>query len=166
MNVHKKIIITAIVLCVMTFSGAPVFAGSTGSQTFSIQVSAINEISVSGNPSTLNVSSAIAGNPPTPVSDSATSYSVTTNGTNKKITGAITAGGNMPADTWLSINLTAPAGASSAGEVDLSTVAANLVTGITQVAESGKNITYELGAQPSGGTLGSTSKTVTLTLAD
>lgn len=162
-----RIMLTAVLIAGFVLAtSAAVFAGSTAAQTFNVQVSAINEISVSASPGTMNVTAASAGVDPTPVTDATTTYSITTNETNKKITGQITAGGAMPAGTWLSVTLQAPPGATSAGEVDLLAASAvDLVTGITKCLGPTKTITYELGATAAAGTLTSTSKTITFTIA-
>ncbi len=139
-------------------------AGNTATQTVTFEVQAINEISVSGNPGNLVISTATAGSDPDDATDNSTSYSITTNESSKKITGSIDAA--MPANTTLKVNLTAPTGASSAGSVTLSTTAADLVTGIATLAESGLTITYTFSATVSAGVVASDSRTVTLTLTD
>jgi hypothetical protein len=70
----------------------------------------------------------------------------------------------MPAGLTLTANLTAPTGGSSAGATSLGTVAADVVTGISQKAESGLNVTYELTAALSAGVVSSQSRTVTYTI--
>lgn len=139
-------------------------AGNTATQTVTFEVQAINEISVSGNPGNLVVSTATAGSEPDAVTDNSTTYSITTNESSKKITGSISAA--MPTNTTLQINLTAPTGGSSAGNITLGTVAADLVTGIATVAESGLTITYTFSATVDAGVVASDSRTVTLTLTD
>lgn len=138
------------------------WAANTATQTVTFSVSAINELSVSGNPGALNITSAVAGSGPSPVSDATTTYAVTTNESNRKITGAIDLA--MPSGVTLSVTLQAPTGASSAGVVSLSTSAADLVTGISAVNQSGRTITYQLSATTAAGTVSSSTRTVTLTL--
>ena len=159
-----KILAGLAVLIVLAGSMSPAFAASSATQTVTYQVSAINEVSVSGNPSALIVSAATAGSEPTAVTDASTSYSITTNGSSKKITGAINSA--MPSNTLLKITLVAPTGGTSAGQITLSTSAQDLVTGISTLAESGKTITYEFSATVDAGVVSSASKTVTLTVAD
>jgi hypothetical protein len=139
-------------------------AANTAQQTVTFQVDAINEISVSGNPGNLAVNTATAGSQPDQDTDNSTSWAVTTNGSNKKMTGDIDS--NMPSDVTLEISLTAPTGGSGSGDVSLSTTAGDLVTSITQVAESGLAITYTLSATVSAGTVAQDTRTVTLTLTD
>jgi hypothetical protein len=139
-------------------------AANTAQQTVTFQVDAIDEISVSGNPANLAVTTATPGSQPDDDTDNSTSWAVTTNGTNKKMTGDINA--NMPANVTLQINLTAPTGGSSSGDQALSTTAADLVTTITQVAESGLTIAYTLSATIDAGVVAQDTRTVTLTLTD
>ena len=151
-----------LLLCLVLLAWGAAFAGNTAQQTVTFEVQAIDEISASGNPAALVISTATAGSEPDDATDNTTTYAVTTNGTNKKITGAIDSA--MPANTTLQVNLTAPTDGSSAGGVALSATAADLVTGITQKAESGLTITYTLSATVSAGIVASDSRTVTLTL--
>jgi hypothetical protein len=139
-------------------------AANTAQQTVTFQVDAINEISVSGNPGNLAVNTATAGSQPDQDTDNSTSWAVTTNGSNKKMTGDIDS--DMPSDVTLEINLAAPTGGSGSGDVSLSTAAGDLVTSITQVAESGLTITYTLSATVTAGAVVQDTRTVTLTLTD
>jgi hypothetical protein len=140
------------------------YAASSVNQTVTYQVTAINEISVSGNPSALIVNSATAGSEPDAATDNGTTYAITTNESSKKITGAINTA--MPSNTSLKVTLAAPTGGTSAGQVTLSTSAQDLVTGISTLAESGNTISYEFSATAAAGVVSSASKTVTLTVAD
>lgn len=136
-------------------------------QTFNIVVASITEISVSGAPGTLTVSTATAGSEPTDATDETTSYSITTNGANKKITGQITTGGlPPPSGIDLKILLDATDVGTGAGTVTLlAASASDLVTAITKKTASAKSITYTLSATTAAGELTSTSKTVTLTVS-
>ena len=138
------------------------FAGPTATQTVTYEVTAINELAVSAATASLTVNAATSGSAPTAVTDATTSYSITTNETNRKITGAIDS--NMPSGVTLSVTLAAPTGATSAGKQALSTSAADLVTSIATINETGKTITYELAATAAAGVVASASKTVTLTI--
>ena len=63
-------------------------------------------------------------------------------------------------------DLAAPTGGTSAGDVQLKTTAADLVTGISTLAESNHTITYKFYAGIAAGIVASTTRTVTLTLTD
>jgi hypothetical protein len=157
----KSILFTLMGALVLGLSGMAM-AASTATQTVTYEVQAINAIAVSGSPATLTVSAATAGSSPTQVSDATTSYGITTNESSRKITAAINT--NMPAGITLTIDLVAPTGGTSAGDVSLSTVAADAVTGISTLAESSKMIAYKLSATIATGVVASASKTVTLTI--
>ena len=150
----------ALVLAHLALAGAA--AAQSATQTVTFSVSPINALSVSADPGALTVNSATAGSPPNAATNSATSYAITTNETKKKITAAIDQA--MPAGLTLQVNLQAPTGATSAGAVTLGTAAADVVTGISKLNESGKTITYTFSATTAAGTVSSTSRTVTLTI--
>lgn len=141
-------------------------ADNIATQSVSYEVTAINEIEVSGDPLALVVNTAVAGSEPTADTDNTTTWDITTNGgtDGKKLTVVIDT--DMPANTTLEINLTAPTGATSSGDVTLSTTAEDAVTLIDSVAESGLSITYTLSALIAAGVVAQASKTVTLTLTD
>ena len=159
----KKLIVFVMAATLIGVSG-PAFAASSANQTVTYQVQAINEISVSGNPGALIVSAATAGSQPTVATDATTTYSITTNGSSKKITGVLNS--VMPDNTTLKINLTAPTGGTSSGQVTLTATAQDLVTSISGLAQSGLSIGYEFSATLSAGIIASAQKTVTLTVAD
>ena len=160
----RKLSIIVLVAGSLSLLSGIAMAATSATQTVTYAVSAINAITVSGNPAALTVNAATAGSAPTSVSDATTTYAITTNETGKKITGATNT--DMPAGLTLTVNLVAPTGGSSAGATSLSSVAADLVTGITTLNESGKTITYNLSATSAAGVVGSASKTVTLTIVD
>jgi hypothetical protein len=160
--------IMAILLALsMVFIAGPLMAGDSARQTVSYEVNAINDISVSGDPAAMNVSTATAGSEPDEVSDATTTYAITTNaGTGpKKIMASINT--PMPDGVTLKINLAAPTGATSSGDIDISNAitAVDVVTAINSIAESGKTITYKLSATLAASEV-SDSKTVTLTIVD
>lgn len=160
MNKSSNLLRAAVVAAL--FTSASAFAASSATQSVTFAVSAINELSTSGNPGTMTVSTATAGSAPNAVSDASTSYAITTNESTRKITAAIDLA--MPAGVTLTTTLAAPTGATSAGAVTLGTVAADAVTGITKLNESGKTITYSLSATSAAGVVTSTSRTVTYTI--
>ena len=114
----------------------------------------------------MTITAATPGSAPTPVTDATTTYSVTNNaGTDsKKITAAINTA--MPTGVTLEVELAAPTGGTSAGKVSLSASAAPVVTGIDNVSETGKTITYTLSATAAAGKVLSAEKTVTFTITN
>jgi len=158
-----KKLFAVLVVGLFVFVSSQAMAGNTAQQTVSFQITAINEIAVSGNPGQLVVSTSNAGEDPDPATDATTSYSVTTNGEFKKVVGKIDSA--MPSNTKLEVELVAPTGGSSQGYVELAETDQNLATGISKLSESGKTITYKFSAQAEAGTL-SGQRTVTFTLTD
>jgi hypothetical protein len=146
-------------LAVLTVAGVHAAEAQTADQIVSYEVTAIDEISVAGTPS-LTVNGATAGAEPGSASASGT-YSITTNGTGMKVTAEIDEA--MPAGVVLTASRAAPAGATSAGAVTLSTTPQDAVTGVTQVSESGLDITYGLSATVTAGIV-SGNRTVTYTI--
>ncbi len=127
------------------FAVSAVHAQASDDQIVTFTVEAINELVVSGAPS-MTISTATAGNQPD--ADNSTgvaTYAITTNETGQRIRASINSA--MPTGLTLKITLAAPAASgSSAGAVTLSTSPADVVTAISNVAESGLAITYSLEA--------------------
>jgi hypothetical protein len=136
-----------------------VYAGTT-TTTATYEVTAINEIALTGALPSMTVNAAVAGSAPTAVSASQT-YAVTTNQT-AKISAAIDS--NMPAGLVLTASMAAPTGASSAGAMALSTTSQDLVTGIVTLNESALALTYGLSASVVAGVVPSAIKTITYTI--
>lgn len=135
-------------------------AGTTATTTATYEVTAINEISLSGTAPSLTVNSAVAGSAPTAATASQT-YAVTTNQT-AKISAAIDSA--MPAGLALTASMAAPTGATSNNAVALTATSQDLVTGITGLNETGLQLTYGLSATAAAGVVASASKTVTYTI--
>lgn len=150
---------TFALLAVLVVAGVHTASAQTATQTVSYEVSAIDEITVSGTPS-LTVNAATAGSQPGAAAASGT-YSITTNGSAMKITAEIDQA--MDSGVTLTAAMAAPTGATSAGAVTLTTVPQDVVTSITQVAESGLGITYGLSADVTAGVV-SGNRTVTYTI--
>jgi hypothetical protein len=154
----KLIRYAAPVVALLALSAARASAQAT--QDVSLEVQAIDQLSFTGSPS-LVISTATAGSAPTSATANAT-YAITTNETNQKITAQIDS--DTPAGVTLSASLAAPSGGTSAGAVQLSTTAQDVVTGISTVNASGLNVTYTLSATAAAGVVPSTTRTVTYTI--
>lgn len=153
----RTILLTSAALLLVS---AHIACAQTATQTVSYQVAATNTISVSGSPS-LVINTATAGSAPTAATASAT-YAITTNETNRKITATLDLA--MPSGVTLGMSMAAPTGGTSAGTVTLSTVAQNMVTGISTLNQSGLAITYTLNATAAAGVVPAGNRTVTLTI--
>jgi hypothetical protein len=134
----------------------------TATQVVRFQVNAINQVAVSGSPAPMVINSATAGSAPVSVIGGGTSYAVTTNESNQKITASIDQ--SLPNGVTLEVALTAPDGAVSAGAVLLSTSGADVVTGITSTNASSLPITYRLSATPAVQMSVPAARTVTFTI--
>jgi hypothetical protein len=152
----KKVLIA--VLAAATISA--VFA-QTDTQNVTFEVTAVNDISVTGAPSlTLSTLNA-EGTAFEPATDATSTYSLFTNSTNMKITAALDL--DMPAGLTLTLDMTAPSGAVGTGSTELSATAADLVTNISQVSAQNLGMTYTLSGTPSA-TAAADTRIVTFTI--
>ena len=151
----------SILATLLVVAAAASASAQTATQTVTMQVDAINLISVAGTPS-LTISAAVAGGAPTSVTSTGNTWAVTTNQTGAKITASIPTA--MPSGVTLSANMSAPTGGSSAGYQSLGTTAVDLVTSITKLNETGLSLSYKLDATSAAGTLSSTTRVVTFTI--
>jgi hypothetical protein len=151
---------TAVALALVAF-GAVTAQAQTATQVVNFAVNAINLIAVTGGPQTLTITTATVGSAPTPATASVT-WGVTTNQSTAKITGSLSPA--MPGGLTLSANLVQPAGGTSLGLKALGTVAVDLVTNVTKVANLGLGLTYQLDATLAAGVVIGGSTTVTYTI--
>jgi len=160
----KTFILKAVTCCAAACSllTGTSYAADNDTATVTMEISAINEIAVSGNPSALLINSASLGSGPQSVNDTTTSYSLTTNETTQKITGSLDS--DMPAETTLTIDLLAPSGGVSAGPTIMTSSAQDLVTSIETVNQAGIQISYTFGATSDAGIIASFQRVVTYTL--
>jgi hypothetical protein len=135
-------------------------SAQTAEQMVTYEVAPVDQITVTGSPS-LVINAATAGTGLTSASASG-SYAITTNGTGRKITASLDT--DMPDDVTLTVSLAAPSGATSAGTVTLDNTARDVVTGITEVNQSGLSITYGLSATVAAGVVPQGNKQVTYTI--
>ena len=156
-----KVSRSVLVSGLLVLAAAASAAAQTAPQTVTFQVDAVNQIAVTGSP-TMAIAAAVPGNPPTSVTSSGNTWSVTTNQSTAKITASL--GSAMPAGLTLSANLGAPAGATSAGLIALSTSAVDIVTGITKLNSAGLTLSYQLDATTAAGVITSTTRVVTYTI--
>jgi hypothetical protein len=145
----------------VAFAAVNTASAQSATQTVTFQVSAINQIAVTGTPS-LTISTAAAGSAPTAATSSGNTWSVTTNQSGASITASIPTA--MPTGVTLSANLTAPSGATSTGLTSLGTTAVNVVTGITKLNAAGLALAYQLDATAAAGVVGSATRVVTYTI--
>ena len=131
----------------------------TATQVVQFRIDPVNSMTVSGNPPVLAISTI-----PGTAGDGSTSYGVSTNQANRRITGQLDSA--MPEYTQLQVSLQAVTGSTSAGSQILSTTPVTLVTGVTRLAESGRSITYTFNALSGADEISVTSRTVTFTITN
>lgn len=123
----------------------------------------IGTITVGPNPALLRITVAVPGMNPSSVS-SATTYTIKAVRANKpqKVTGVLNAA--MPPGVTLTIQLSAPTGATSSGAVALDATVRDLVGNITNLTAEPGTITYTLSATAAAGVVAAGSRTVTFTV--
>jgi hypothetical protein len=151
----------AMTMLALTALSAPArrAGAQTAVQIVKFEVRAINRIAVSGSP-TLTIHRSAGQATATTTSNGGT-WSVTTNQTGAKVTASLAA--PMPEGLTLSLALTAPAGATSAGLEPLSTTPVDVVTHLSQLSAANLPMTYQLAADAAGTSVSGT-RAVTLTI--
>jgi hypothetical protein len=152
--------IRTMVLSAVLVVAAAASASAQATQDVTINIQAINEISIAGGAHTMTISTATAGQAPDDVTW-ATTWAITTNQSNAKVSASI--GSDMPSGVTLKVNLANPTNATSNGDVSLSSTAQELVTGISKLNESGLSLTYTASATALAG-VQSVARTVTYTV--
>jgi hypothetical protein len=122
-------------------------------------------IAVSGDPGALTVHSAMAGKEPDPASESTTTYALTTTAANQKIVARLDA--PLPEGMTLTIRLSAPPGATSLGQVTMTTTDQAIVVDLPAPGTyTGLAIVYTLTARVAAGSVPPLTRAVTLGVAD
>ena len=152
--------IRTMVLGAVLVVAAAASASAQATQDVTINIQAINKIAIAGGAHTMTINTATAGQAPDDVTWS-TTWAITTNQTNSKVSASI--GSDMPSGVTLKVNMANPTDATSNGDVALSSTAAELVTGITKLNESGLSLTYTASATALAG-VQSVARTVTYTV--
>lgn len=144
--------------------GASTASAQNYDATVTYEVQSVTLLNLSGSAS-VTINSGTAGGGLTDATDSSgVTYAITNNaGSNsKKLTGKINTA--MTSPTTLSVNVTAPSGASSTGYVELTASDQDLVTGIDDVDASGIAIAFKLHTTVAAGVVASATKTFTMTV--
>lgn len=162
-DIMKKVapFLVTLVFFFALIAAVTAIAQTEGTSGVIINVSSINEISLSGNPGALTVSSATPGSEPDSVVDSSTTWNISTNNSGMKMTGNIDLA--MPSGVTLEVQLQAPGGASSQGYQSLTTTSKDLVLGINGGYGSSLTINYRLSATVNAA-IGSGGRTITISL--
>ena len=115
----------------------------SASQVVTFEVKAVNEVGVTGSPN-LVIDSAKPTDGELSIQSTGNTWSVTTNQARAKITAALDE--PMPDGVTLSAQLSAPAGARSAGMKPLGTIPVDMVTSINHLNQGGLPLVYQLDA--------------------
>jgi hypothetical protein len=126
-------------------------------------VGTIGTVTVGGPPALLRVSTAVAGMEPTPRTGTST-ITVKAANVNKPQKILVQLSAAMPADMTLSLNMTAPTGATSPGTVALDATARELMGNITNTTDETLTLTYTFAATAAAGVVAAQSRTVTFTI--
>ena len=137
------------------------FAAADDQHMVTVEVLPINELALDGGDVYLRIDSATAGEDPDPAFDSSASLRWTTNEANKKI---VAATDNAAPKFRLFVEAGSVSGGASAGQLELSTSAQDLVSGISLTVGAAQ-LQYEARALASDGT-GTDVHNVTYTLVD
>jgi len=141
-------------------------AGSTATQTISLEIRSIAALEVSGDPEPMRITTGTAGlDPLIPFEERSTSYRLTTNATNMKLSVAINE--PVPSGTRLFVEMEAASG-TSAGKIEISNAISPLdaVTGISKGWADGQSIVYTFEADANRAALSPQSRTVILPLTN
>ena len=139
-------------------------AQTSDTATVTYEVQAVTLLDLTGSAS-VTIDSGTVGVSLTDDEDtSGVTYAITNNaGTDsKKLVGSLSAVPTSP--TTLSVNVSAPSGATSVGYLELTTSAQDLVTGIDNLAATGVGIAFKLHSTVDAGIVSSTNTTFTLTI--
>ncbi|MEX2178908.1 MAG: hypothetical protein WD801_09375 [Gemmatimonadaceae bacterium] len=154
-----RMVMTGIVAVALAGSS---LQGQSATQVVQFQVTAVNQMAMSGDPSPMVIGLATAGSAPTAVNGTGSTWAITTNEANKKVTAAIDQ--PLPTGVTLEVFLAAPSGATSAGHVALGVAAADVVTGISAGMASALPIAYRLSAAITTAITAPQTRTVTFTI--
>ncbi len=123
----------------------------------------IGTVSLGGAPALLRVNSAMAGAEPNPKSGTS-SITVRAANSNKPQKILVQLSADMPANMTLSLDMTAPSGATDPGTVALDATARELMGNITNTTNETETLTYTFAATVAAGVVGAQSRTVTFTI--
>ena len=160
----KRVFTTVLVVGLAILGSRAASAQTSDTATVTYQVSAVTLLDLTGSAS-VNINTGTVGVGLTDAIDSAgVTYAITNNAgdNSKKLVGKVSAAPTSP--TVLSVNVTAPSGATSAGYVALTTSDQDLVTLIDNLNATGVAIAFKLSSTVAAGIVASTSPTFTLTI--
>jgi hypothetical protein len=159
----RKVVVGAVLSLGMLMIGSGVASAQTDTSTVTYTISAVSLVEIAGDVNlTINSANSVGGGLANDTDS--TTYAITNNDGTKKIVGKLNAA--MPANTALSLQLGAPAGAASAGAVTLTGANQDLVTDIEAVNQVGISMDFTLSATVSAALVNAGTKTLTLTIVN
>lgn len=158
------LILSAVAVCCCLGAGTASAQPVTDTAVVTYEVESITQLNLNGAANVKIVAGTAGAGLPSVTDSTGVTYDITNNaGTDsKKLVGKINTA--MPANTVLSVSVTAPSGASSAGFVALTASDQDLVTGIDNVNEASVAISFKLDATVAAGVVASATKTFTMTI--
>jgi hypothetical protein len=159
-------LLSAAAVCFLLGTGTASAQPASDTAVVTYEVQSITQINLSGAASVTIVAGTAGQGLPSVTDSSGVKYDITNNaGTDsRKLVGKINTA--MPANTTLSVNVTAPSGATSQGFVALTDSDQALVTGIDNVNETTVAISFKLDATVAAGVVASATKTFTMTIIE
>lgn len=151
-----------ILVAFLLFTHGTSWAGNNATVVVSFKVTPISSIEVSGGPQLLEVFPHTTGDGTYEARDGSTTYSFYTNEKRRVITGAVDQ--PTPDHTKLQVQLAAPSGGSSAGDVTLSTTPRVLVSGVGKERGTNLPIIYTFSATKEAGKVPLTRRTIVYTI--
>ena len=164
--INQKVvyILSAAAVCCCLGTGTASAQPTQDTAVVTYEVESITQLGLAGAASVTIVAGTAGQGLPSVIDSTGVTYDITNNAgaDSKKLIGKINT--SMPANTVLSVNVTAPSGALSADFVALTTSDQDLVTGIDNVNEAGVAISFKLEATVAAGIVASATKTFTMTV--
>jgi len=162
----KKIVLTlaAAAACFIIGAGTASAQPVTDTVDVTYEVASITQLNLNGSALVRIVAGTAGAGLPSVTDSTGVTYDITNNAgaDSKKLIGKINTA--MPANTVLSVNVTVPSGAVSAGFVALTASDQDLVTGIDNVNEALVPMSFKLDATVAAGIIASATKTFTMTV--
>ncbi|MDQ7826674.1 MAG: hypothetical protein RDV48_27980 [Candidatus Eremiobacteraeota bacterium] len=137
---------------------SPVYAGSSATQVVMLKVTPVDDITMEGGSSFVSLAQAASARSAS--GQVSSSYSSSSVGLERRITGAID---EAPSSQMVKIHMAAPEGARSSGYVPLSQVHRSLVTGTPDRVATDLPITYRMSSQDKNSTPAARTITFTIT---
>lgn len=161
---RARLLTASLVLGLVVLGSGMASAQTSDTATVTYEVQAVTLLDLDGSGSVVINTGTVGVSLTDAIDSSGVTYDITNNAgdNSKKLVGKVSAAPTSP--TVLSVNVTAPSGATSAGYIDLTTTDQDLVTAIDNVQASGVAIAFKLHSTVAAGVVSSASPTFTMTI--